>query len=129
MEGKDNRDTLSQMYDDMNGQCIRQPQNIEGVDCKIVFWGGGDMLYISWVLGLGGRFGGKGSACPWCEVDRSQLSTAYKEDCTLRTLDRLYMHSHTPKLDPETGSHMYPFSCDVCGSKFATCEVCHVTQT
>lgn len=126
LEGNDSRVVLAQYYDAFNSQIVQAQHKVvhlHTVDTSlvdIVWFGGGDMKYTSVITGLGGRFGGKGKCCPWCEETRDNLGNqdvnAHKENVPQRTLARSYHMTHTSLPDHvrPAGQPKYGFTCPGC---------------
>ncbi len=63
--------------------------------CPILYEGGGDMKFISEILGLGGVFSGSSCNCPWCECPSTELHNL-GATFPLRTIESITFLSHSP---------------------------------
>ena len=81
----------------------------------IVFWGGGDAVFISNCLGIGAQFASQYQNCPFCNVAHDKLAHNHG-DIQKRTLARLHNLAHLPH-----HTSPFPFSCPGCKQHF-TCQ-------
>ena len=131
LEGKDDYNNLKLVYRDfaeaVRASAVTVTETTLGddqdVSHNVSFWGGGDMMFVSEVLGLGGRFSSKGHNCCWCEVHSDHLSSP--KTSTPRTLTRLYNLAHLPSPLMVVDGVMTPFECPGCNMKFESMQVNH----
>lgn len=90
---------------------------------RVTLFGGGDMMYVSHVLGLHGKFSTKtGESCCWCEAPRKQLGKP--QPSQKRTLERIYNLAHLPFPDPSANyAAKFPFECPGCHAVFQNYQV------
>ena len=104
--GKDTYDTLRKVGNNVENY-RRQHETEE------VWYVGGDMLFISTVLGLGGKFRGQGNSCPWCLVRNNELHMT--KSFPLRDTKTIFHLSHSPYPGDK---EQFPFTCPACEKHF-----------
>lgn len=121
-EGKDDYANMIEFASAIAEFCIADTKH-PAFENRLVAFGGGDLVFISHMLGLGGTFSGNGSCCPWCEVPKRSIATT--EAQTERTLERLFHLAHLPCPDAlrTSGKPQFPFTCPACAMHFADQEV------
>lgn len=134
LEGDDKYENLAEIYCSVQrtlrkGLSTLDEESREDYDPRrIVFFGGGDMMYVSHVLGLHGKFSTKtGESCCWCEAPRHHLGKA--QPSQKRTLERIYNLAHLPYPDPSANYNAkFPFECPGCHTVFKNLQVCVFTR-
>ena len=122
LEGDDHYRNLKAVFQHINNDLIVPGFIVmKGIKYPCLVWLGGDMVFVSNCLGLGGRFACDGFNCIWCEVHSNDLYKTTPSEP--RTLRRIYNLGHMPVPAHLTqDGPQFPFACPGCAKTFTCME-------